>query len=222
MEIVKDLKGKAYEKGYEILNSRGIALVPLCPGNGHFNYNNIKDLLKTSITAFEKIIIFIPDKPTEYTYHAMGYPDNRAKFKARKQGNNLRNNANKCLNENTNLKKPLFLNLEKEISSNTHFKEELKKIQLLFNSNEKFRDTVSKETEKVIKLRLKPGQKLTEGISKGVPYVLEELAWLSVCHKILNVPQIVYVYHNCWFLDKFIEGEYDEIPKNHLGFLVIN
>lgn len=70
---------------------------------------------------------------------------------------------------------------------------------------------MSGETRKVIEIRLKPNQN----------YVLEELAWLSVCHKILGLPEVAYVYHLEWFLDEFIEGKFGGVQKKNLGFLII-
>ena len=97
MKIQEGIQGYAYEAGYKILKAKGTALVPLCPANGYFKRQTTDELLRTAAENFSAVAIFIPDKPTEHTYRAIGYGINESERKARLQGNKLRNHAHRSI-----------------------------------------------------------------------------------------------------------------------------
>lgn len=225
MKIQRDLEGFAYETGYKILRDRGTALVPICPGNGHFNARTIDELISITTKKFSDVRIFIPDKPTEHTYRAMGYNEVKSQRKARLQGNNLRNNARRSIkniqgqNGNT---VPQILNWTGDIDSRGEYHSELSNMYQLYDTNESFNKTVKSETKRVIENRLTKKMKISSCIKEGVEYVLEELAWLTASPTILEVQKVAYVYHNQWFLDDFIDGKFDQIKLDNLGYVIIN
>lgn len=224
MKIIQGIEGEAYHKGYEILKEKGASLVPVCPGNGHFNAKTIDELMRISSENFSKVIVFIPDKPTEHTYRAMGYPDNKARQKARHQGNNLRNNTMRTIEKIKQIPGatiPIIISWADDIEPNELFQKELRRLKELYNQNPEFRELVRNETLSVIKERVEGDKEIETKIDEGILYVLEELAWLTACPSILGYPRIAYVYHQEWFLDDFIAGKYDNQKKENLGFVII-
>ncbi|MBU0953050.1 MAG: tRNA-dependent cyclodipeptide synthase [Nanoarchaeota archaeon] len=224
MEIIQGIRGEAYETGYDILQERGASLVPVCPGNGHFNAKTIDELIRIASENFSVVIIFIPDKPTEHTYRAMGYTDAKAKQKARHQGNNLRNNTMRSIDkirEIRGITVPKIINWVNDVESQNTFQEELRKLKQLYHQNVAFHQLVRNETHSVIKERTSEENDVQTRIDEGINYVLEELAWLTTSPSLLGVSHLAYIYHKEWFLDDFIAGKYDGTKKENLGFVII-
>ena len=220
MKIEQNLRGTAYENGYRILGSRGPAVVGMSLGNSHFDKEKINDLLTFCGETFPRTEIMIPDKPAVHNYLAIGYSQSEAQRKARLNGATLRNHSQRAISTINNVH---LLNWAKDIESNPQYQEELERLKRLPEINATFKNATEEATIQVLSGKLKPGRQIEPAIQEGVNYLLKELAFLSASPKVLNAPEINYLYHNPWpIFEQFIEGRFDGKPRKDLGFLIVN
>src|SRR5215831_2992954 len=99
MKIHKTPKSACQEKGEQVLQTKGIAIVGMSPGNSCFKQQIIDELIKFVAGRFPKVYVWIPDKPAEHTYKALGYTDQESKTKARQKGNNLKNHSRRTIED---------------------------------------------------------------------------------------------------------------------------
>lgn len=218
MKITQKNQGFAFETGYEIVDQRGLAIVGMSLGNSYFKKNTITELIKYCADTFGQVKIMIADKPAEHTYKALGYSQKKAKRKARLNGNTLQNHSKATTKrlDNVNL-----IEWEKEITPSQHYQKALTRINQLYQDNINFRTCARTTTREVLERRLKQ-RNLEEAIDEGVNYLLKELAFISASPRMFGVDKIAYIYHQRWsILEKFIAGEFNNIARADLGFVII-
>jgi tRNA-dependent cyclodipeptide synthase len=222
LSIQYDQEGSAFQLGFQILREQGPGLIPLCPLNGHFTRETIRELVQISCEVFSRTYFFIPDSPTVHTLLARGKSLDEAKKKAKQQSKQLLRRTEAALSEfGTRGGRAQLLDWDRDIARQPVYRDELKRVVRLFEQSEDFRTTVEQETDLVLQSGVgkSPSE---EQIRLGVPYVWEELAFLASVHRILDVERIGYVYHKAWFLTDVIDGRFDGQHLNHLGFVLVN
>ncbi len=232
------LRGPAYETGYDIINNKGVGLVPLCPGNGYFKRDRVAAFLDIADCLFDRIELFIPDTPTEHTYRAIGISKPIA-AKARLEGNRLINMAKKLYSGE--LPKKFTVHRWPEIEQHPEYQKQLAYHHALYQSNAAFRRAVQSETQHVLMgqfrqrltldrlRRFGPGYiarqagkllTLPKRIEIGTPYTLEEFAFVTAAPEMFNADRLAYQYYQKWIMDKFIAGDYDQ-PRTNLGMVIV-
>jgi len=221
MKVIEERKGLAFENGYATLNKKGLVLIGMSPGNSYFKKKIIDKLINFVSRRFFKVRIMIAEKPAEHTYKAMGYPEGKAKRKARLAGNNLRNHSERSI---ASLKKGdiAVIDWEKDVSSNSLYKEAYREMKELYKKNILFREDAREATGYVLEGRIKPSVNMNKAVEEGVHYLLKELAFLLASPSIFGVSHVAYIYHREWNVyERFVNGFYDGRPKEKLGFLIV-
>jgi len=200
-----------------------IGLVWMSAGNSYFSESNIENLLRKASKKFPKCIVMAPDRPASHTYKSLGYPDSKARRKARLNANLLQNRARRIVeklkNEGIKCEFDIVEWIE-EVIPNQRYQTKYQEILGLFNSNEKFKKDALKTTANVLKTKF---ENVPEGaVNEAVHYLLKELAFVCSSLKIYNANTITYIYHKDWEIyKKFIEGKYDGVVRPKLKFMLI-
>jgi tRNA-dependent cyclodipeptide synthase len=219
------MEGAAFETGYRVLQTGGLAIVGMSVRNSYFKKNRIDELLRYCATLFQKIRIMVPDKPAEHTYRALGQSPAKAERKARLSGNTLQNHSLRTMAA-IHGEVPGFdiklIEWGEEVSLHEAFEREYQNLKTLYSSNESFRKEIRDTTRSVLNGKSKPGYGLESAIDEGIHYLLKELAFLSASPEILGVDKIAYVYHHRWKVyEDFVSGKFDGIKRNNLGFVIV-
>ncbi len=204
-----------------------LLIIGMSPGNGYFKQEVIDKLLVYCLEKYEKVGVFIPDVPAISTYVALGYPEDIAKSKkAIPQGNNFRNRVKSSIdNQNIDSSRVKVFNWEKEnIENNDEYKKSFAYIKNLYEKNNLFNQDIDAETKKVLVNNSFRKKEITEDdIKIGSHYILSEFAFmLHLPEYLKSYDSFVYGYHNPWSVwEKFISGEYDNLKKKNLEFLLL-
>ncbi len=204
-----------------------LLIIGMSPGNGYFKQEVIDKLLVFGLKEYQKIGIFIPDVPAISTYVALGYPENIARSKkAIPQGNNFRNRIKKTIIEQKLTPSNIIVfDWQKErIEDNINYQKSFNYLKDLYTTNINFRKDINLATEPVLNNNPFRKKEITEkDIEIATHYILSEFAFmLFLSSYIKDYDSFVYGYHNPWEVwEKFIAGDYDEIKKNNLEFLLL-
>ncbi len=219
MEIKPHLSGTAFVTGYEIVQTRGLAVLGISLGNSYFSKNKIQGLMQYCATTFSQTRVLIPARIMIYTYLAQGYPKREAEIKARLKGNALRNSC-KGIDQMVELNVRV-LEWEREIAKhNAYLLEELK-IETLYRNNAQFRSHIRQTTASVLESTVQSEVNIDDAVELGIYFLLKELAFLSASPKIFGVENVAYVYHKRWDIyERFVNGDFCE-KRTDLGFVIV-
>lgn len=198
-----------------------LPIIWMSPWNSYFKDIEVAYLLKETIKKYNKAVILVADEPAISTYLAMWYNFSKARNKAILKWNNLKNRTKKVISSlglwGENI---IIVDWENEIKNNLDYLEKFKKVNVLYENNLKFRESVNETSKTVI---LKDWKTITEAeIKQATYYLLSEIAFLEFSVKYFNVDKISYVYHKNWrVFEDYIAWIFDEKIKNHLDFILI-
>lgn len=198
-----------------------LALIWMSAGNSYFDEKTIGKLLKFADKNFQRIIVLSPDKPAEHTFKALGYPDNKARRKAKLNANLLMNRAKRELQKIKDKDKFSFVDWEKEVVNNPEYKRRYNEIMPLYKNNISFRKDARETTKKVMEDKFNEEIKMETAIDEAVFYLIEELSFVLSCPSIYNVENISYLYHQNWEIyENFIKGKYDGRKRDNFSFVL--
>ncbi|MGV8161762.1 MAG: tRNA-dependent cyclodipeptide synthase [Candidatus Nanoarchaeia archaeon] len=221
--IVLERVGLASLTGYEIAESKGVAMLIISPENSYYNEENIKRQIECCNNIFSKTYIMIPEGPLVHNYVAEGYSSINAERKARLKCNNLRNKAARGIEEvvKENSSEINVIDWYKEISENKNYSDSLNFFCELYQNNSLFKEDVGKMVFAVLEKKVKEKSK-EEAIYEGKKYVLEELALIFAAPKSYEENRIACVYHREWTLvENYINGKYGN-KNEEIGCIVMN
>ncbi len=199
-------------------------VIGMSPGNSYFQDETVVFLLKKVVNQFGKTGVLIPDVPAIATYRALGYSENRARRdKAIPKGNALRNKVSRAMQElgydDSQVK---VFDWTRDIESEELYAEKLRRVEDLYENNNLFQQAIRLATKEVLLTSDQEASELEVAIDIAVHYILSEFACLEFLPKYLGVPKINYIYHKRWpVFEKYIAGDFDQISKPYLGFLLI-
>ena len=221
---VQGLKARVFDNGYEVLNKHGLVIIWMSVGNSYFDKEKIEEILEYADKTFSSIRILIPYEPAIYTYLALGYDKTRASSKARLGANRLTNHTKRIISDDVHFKDKdiTVLDWTREVAAMGSYQKCLMSITHLYETSRRFQIDAEEATAEV--LGKKGGMGLTaEKIKIGVKYLLEEFAFVLSSPDLFKVDKTVYMYHRRWpIFEKFVNGEYDDKPKNNIGFILVN
>lgn len=203
--------------------SDNVGLIWMSAGNSYFKEKVIAEIMDFALENFDKLVIMAPDEPAEHTYLSLGYKPNQAKRKAKLNANLLQNRAKRIRDslDEEKQKKIEIIEWREEIIPNEEYKDAYKKIIKLFKSNEEFRKDSLEISKKVLE---KKGEEISEKMTEeAVFYLLKEFAFVTASPKIYGASSVSYIYHHPWpIYGRYIAGDYDQIKKRKLKFLLHN
>ncbi len=215
--------GNAARVGYEIVRDSGICVIGMSPGNSYFNKDRISDLIKFSSRVFSQAIVMVPDVPAEHTYKALGYSGNKARQKARLNGNTLQNHCKRAIGSLEDHVKDRFSVIEwtQDVEGNPIYGQAIREIKELYWSNPHFSESARRETRSVLEPKLKDSGGIGPAVQEGVWYLLKEFAFLRACPLMFDLERVAYLYHKPWgIFEDYVNGVYDGRIHHGLGFLI--
>ncbi|MFA6099572.1 MAG: tRNA-dependent cyclodipeptide synthase [Patescibacteria group bacterium] len=223
LKKVNGLKGKVFDNGYEVLKKHGLVIIWMSVGNSYFNKERIEEILEYAAKHFSVVRILIPYEPAIYTYLALGYDETKANSKARLGSNRLTNHTKRTISENASFqgKDIHILNWAEEVEKVDVYQKKLLFMTHLYETNRRFQIDAEETTAEV--LSNKSDENISaEKIKIGVKYLLEELAFVLSSPDLFKVDKTAYMYHRHWpIYEKLVNGEYDDKPKEDIGFLLV-
>src|SRR3989344_8046617 len=127
---------------------REIALIWMSAGNSYFDEKTIGKLLKFADKKFQRVIVLSPDKPAEHTFKAAGYPENKARRKAKLNANLLINRAKRELQKIKGKQKFSFVDWESDVLGNNEYEKIYKEVMFLYKNNTSFKEDARETTKK--------------------------------------------------------------------------
>lgn len=201
-----------------------LPIIGMSPGNRYFRFEVVKELLQKVVEKYGKAAIMIADIPAISTYIALGYPKNRARRdKALPQGNALKNKVRKAMFElGYGAEQVLIIDWKSEIENNPEYKAKYNLVISLYETNPSFQDVADNTTKGVLVGVGKEILDVQNSVKIAVHYLLAEIAFMEFAPDFFKVEKATYIYHREWpIFEKYIKGEFDDKPKNHLGFEIV-
>jgi len=199
-------------------------IIGMSPGNSYFKDREIEYLLKTLVEKYGKVGILIADIPAVSTYMALGYPENRARRdKAIPKGNALKNRVRKVAERLGYPEDSVqIFDWAGEVEENSEYQESYRKISDLYDRNDLFREFANETTRVVLEGSGKKIEDLEQATKIAVHYLLSELAFLEFVPGYVGVEKVIYAYHKNWEVyERYISGQFDNITREHLDFLLL-
>ncbi|MET9836092.1 tRNA-dependent cyclodipeptide synthase [Streptomyces sp. NPDC006385] len=172
------------------------ACLGISPFNSHFSAERIAALVRWGLTAFARVHFFVPDTAAVHTLEALGCPPEKAAWKARRQGQYVRNKITKALADNGVLDPGPYLLDGQALAANPSYQELTAQVEHHFRSDSSFAQACLNASAWVLERRLPPGQQPTHAQLRGaVRYFLAELPLFLDTPRITGTAASVFCYH---------------------------
>ncbi|MEO5971519.1 MAG: tRNA-dependent cyclodipeptide synthase [Bdellovibrionia bacterium] len=213
------------ENCQRILNSKLHVCFGISPFNSYFSDQKIEELALWGKGEFKATHFFVPDVPSAYTLEALGYPPEKAAWKARRQAQYLRNKIHKVLSNigySIINAEEMFLDWEK-LSKNNHYLFLFQEVTKHFELNSDFRKACLEASKWVLEKRTPDTECLTpETLESAARYLLAEIPLFLDTAGIVGVKSSVFCYHQCIpFLENLFRNRFPLKVAPNQGFVVI-
>lgn len=196
----------------------------MSPGNSYFKEEIIIRLIDSVVKKYHRAAVLIADIPAISTYIALGYPENRARRdKAIPQGNALKNKTLSCRSRLGLSEEQLrIFDWAREIEPTETYQSAYKNVTTLYETSPSFREAARNATAEVLEYAQKDIADRDAAIGTAVHYLLAEIAFLECAPTLLDVDQVIYIYHRRWpVFESYIAGEFDGKVRKYLGFEMV-
>lgn len=172
------------------------ACLGISPFNSHFSAERITGLVRWALAAFAQVHFFVPDTASAHTLEALGYLPEKAAWKARRQGQYVRNKIAKALSDNGVLDPGPYILDGQALAANPAYQELTARVEHHFRNDSGFARACLNASAWVLERRLPPGQQPTEEQLFGaVRYFLAELPLFLDTPRIAGTAASVFCYH---------------------------
>lgn len=203
-----------------MLKEGGTALIGMSPGNSYFKKEKIDEVINYCAGRFGTVKLFIPDTLATHTYQGIGYPEDKARRKARLAANNLRNHSTRSMLENK-LENVEIIDWGKA-TAEAPYLQASQDIYSLYERNSRFREEAKDTTRAVVRDKCLPSVDIESAVEEAVHYLLKELAFITASPQIYNQEKIAYIYHKPWRIyEDYVAGAFGNGSRADLGFLII-
>ncbi|MFH8365825.1 tRNA-dependent cyclodipeptide synthase [Streptomyces sp. NPDC018031] len=206
-----------------VLQKASHACIGVSPFNSYFSTTRLTALAGWALSQFDSCHFFVPDTAAAYTLEALGYPPDRARHKAQRQGQYVHNKITTAL-RHLGVEEPagLILGMDR-LSRNARYGELLETAQALFRDDDAFRAACLDASHWVLDRKLPPGAVPTdEQLLLAVRYFLAELPLFVDSAGITETGASMFVYHHrVDFLERFYRNQLSWSPEAGQGFLVV-
>jgi len=195
----------------------------ISPFNSYFSTARIRELAAWGLARFERVDFFVPDAPSAFTFEALGYPPEKAAWKARRQGQYTRNKIAAAL-ASLRVTGPGARVLGwAELESNAAFGRLHESGLKRYVEDVGFRDACREASGWVLAGKLPAGQTPDEEqIERAVRYFLAELPLFLDTPSIVGSGASVFCYHQPpAVLRRLYAGELSWRPAAGQGFAVV-
>ncbi|UGY90999.1 tRNA-dependent cyclodipeptide synthase [Streptomyces gobiensis] len=204
-----------------VFASRAHACVGISPFNSHFTAERIAVLARWALGAFTRVHFFVPDTAAAFTLEALGYAPEKAVWKARRQGQYVRNKITRALSE-AGISAPDAVILDGQtLSVNDAYQELLKQVEDRYRADPAFARACLGASAWTLERRVPAGQRPTpEQLRGAVRYFLAELPLFLDTPGIAGVTTSVFCYHQVpAFLDDLFHHRLALRPVAGQGYL---
>ncbi|WP_228717256.1 tRNA-dependent cyclodipeptide synthase [Allosaccharopolyspora coralli] len=202
---------------------RDHACIGISPFNSYFSSARIAAIARWALSEFGVVHFFVPDVPAAHTLEALGYPPERARHKARRQGRYVYNKICRALAD-VGVVDPerLILNWS-VLRGNGRYLQLLGQAHALFDEDPEFRETCITASTWVLDGRLPHGTEPTDQqLRVAVRYLLAELPLFIDTAGIVGHESSVFCYHQGpAFLERLYRQQLPWKAADNQGFLVV-
>jgi cyclo(L-tyrosyl-L-tyrosyl) synthase len=201
--------------------TRAHACVGISPFNSYFSAERIAALTRWALASFERVHFFVPDTAAAHTLEALGYSPERAAWKARRQGQYVRNKIVRALVE-AGADAPEDRLLDGQaLASSTAYRELLGRVEQCFCADPDFLQACLGASAWTLERRLPEGEVPTpEQLRLAVRYFLAEMPLFLDTPRIANVTSSVFCYHQVpHFLDELFHRRLTLRPADGQGYV---
>ncbi|RYE06140.1 MAG: tRNA-dependent cyclodipeptide synthase [Rickettsiaceae bacterium] len=205
-----------------IFKQKEFALIGVSPFNSYFSVANIVLTIKIVLKHFNDFAIFIPDKISRYNLEAIGYTNQRASYRVRKQDNYLKNKVNKAIEVfHTSYQDKVVL--LSDLSRNNKYIDLYAACMNQFSQDQKFRNGCLDTSNWILESYAKERNLLVneDNSNIAVQYFLEELPIFLGASEMLNVDSCSFVYHSIPDFLMQIYSQYSHLVSNNQSFTTL-
>lgn len=199
------------------------ALIGVSPFNSFFSESLLESLFSWGIKTFNDMHVFIPTKISTYTFQALGYPENRARTKTKKQDSYLTNKVVRALishgfSESEARERIISLDV---LRKNEEYLKVFKKCLDAFDHNKSFRNGCLSTSKWILSEKERVNSISETSLNLAVQYFLAELPLFLDTPTILNMSSSLFVYKE---MPEFLKNIYETnfLVASNQGFLTIN
>ena len=221
----------AHLKGWELVQKRELMTVGISIGNGYFNKERMEIILTGMANYFSEVVAIVPDIPAVYTYQALGYDKHHAERRVKEHRNKIVNCCESIINKSQksdgrNIKLRL-MTWHDDFTQREYYQQAYQRALEIYQSGSKFMESIQRNTRHYILARLEEQDIQQLGgmncvVEKAVHYLIEEMAFHDVLHIILDKEYIASYYKELELIPRYVNGKYDNIPNEHVGWVVYN
>jgi tRNA-dependent cyclodipeptide synthase len=206
------------------MDTKPYPIIGMSPGNSYFKDAQIRYLLKEMVERFGRTCVIVPDVPAISTYLAYGYPENKARAKAIRQGTSLKNRTRRLMKELAfEPSQVRIVEWATEVAENLDYRRIYDlRVKKLYESNLEFSRSVDTATRDVLEAFKRPISDMNAAIKIAVYYLLSELAFIEFAPQFLDSTHVTSIYHRNWSVyEDYTSGKFDGQVRPHLGFLLL-
>jgi cyclo(L-tyrosyl-L-tyrosyl) synthase len=192
------------------------------PFNSYFSTARLISLARWGRRHFARMHFFVPDTAAAYTLEAMGYTPDRATWKARRQGQYLRNKICRALTEvGVDDPSPYLLTCD-VLDGNTAYRDLHARVNEVWEGDDAFQTACLNASDWVLSGRC-VGGRTTPDLLCAVRYFLAELPLFLNTPSIVDTDSSVFCYHmDVPFLRRLFDGELACRPDVRQGFIILD
>jgi cyclo(L-tyrosyl-L-tyrosyl) synthase len=197
----------------------------ISPFNSYFSEERIRELALWGQSKFKAMHFFVPDGPSVHTLEAVGYPRDKAEWKARRQAQYLKNKIKRALSSlaiGDREIDEMILDSER-LSATPRYNALLKEVNDLFESDERFRTECLSASRWVLMQKVSGDDQFTDhALLTAVKYFLSEIPLFADTAGIVGRSSSVFCYHQrVEFLERFYARNISFKPASNQGFLIV-
>ena len=218
-KIVPNTQTSFYLQGLKEYGTKPI-LVGMSPGNGYYSEQNMTMLLCGLCRQNPKVFIIVPDLPHVHNFLGLGYSENTAIKKAKKDINQTKNRLSRALDHicKQGINNFEFVDWAQRIESNICYQKSFTEISRLYSEDQGFKEEIDSLVLGYLKSRTLNRTTIEINLNESVKYYLKELSFFSVLEEVLGTKSTI-AYHDLWGqgldkINKLFSGKLD-----HLGLI---
>lgn len=205
-------------------NESAPIVLGISPFNSYFSEEVISDIAAWASLAGSDYYLYIPDGPTKFTLQAIGYEENKAKRKARRQNNYLKNKIYRALRKLGQSDREISRRLlnSHRLDTDRVYQRILAQVHDLWEKDESFRLGCTNTAHWVLKNQ-PCGKKSWScaSLELAAQYFLAELPLFLRSPEIVGSSSAVFCYHQC---PAFVRMLYEQVDFGLLhdaqGFVI--
>lgn len=208
-----------------ILRAREHVVIGVSPFNSYFTEEKIADLINWAKEKFRAFHIYVPDGPSQFTLEALGYPENKARKKASRQGRWLLNKIRRALSvaglEDAAAEQLILCS--KSLEHDEAYRRLSQEVDAICAAESSFYEGCVETSRWVLNGQAGgPGEVTREMLESAVRYFKAELPLFMNSPAIVGAPSSVFSYHQCPpFLEPLFQTRRGEIVSERQGFVKI-